>query len=139
MSYLQQGGGHRCAPPAVTGSESIADLIDQTFLSYNAGRLRELCQVFTTKLLEPDCTVGLAISGALTPAGLGLSCLIPLIRAGFVYWIVSTGANLYHDTHFALGLPLHQSRPHLDDYELRQHDIIRIYDIVFDYRTLLDT
>src|SRR5262249_58956539 len=46
---------------------------------------------------------------------------------------------LYHDTHYALDLPLHQSGPHLDDYELRKHDIIRIYDIVFDYRTLLDT
>ena len=108
-------------------------------LSYNGGRLRELCQVFARKMLEPDCTVGLTLSGALTPAGLGMSCLIPLIRAGFVDWIVSTGANLYHDTHYALDLPLHQSLPGLDDFKLREHDIIRIYDIVFDYRTLLDT
>ena len=48
-----------------------------------------------------------------------MSCLIPLIQAGFVDWIVSTGANLYHDTHYALDLPLHQSRPNLDDYALR--------------------
>ncbi|HEV3167892.1 MAG TPA: deoxyhypusine synthase, partial [Isosphaeraceae bacterium] len=121
------------------GRECAADLIDQAFLSYNAGRLREVCQVFTTKLLEPDCTVGLSLSGALTPAGLGMSCLIPLIRAGFLDWIVSTGANLYHDTHFALDLPLHQSRPGLDDFALREHQIIRIYDIIFDYKTLLDT
>ena len=130
---------HRIAPPAVLGSDLAADLIDQAFLSYNAGRLREVCRVFTRKMLEPRCTVGLAISGALTPAGLGMSCLIPLIRAGFVDWIVSTGANLYHDTHYALDLPLHQSRPNLDDHLLRQNDIIRIYDIVFDYATLLDT
>ena len=90
-------------------------------------------------MLEPDCTVGLSLSGALTPAGLGMSCLIPLIRAGFVDWIVSTGANLYHDTHYALDLPLHQSRPNLDDFALRENAIIRIYDIVFDYKTLLDT
>ncbi len=130
---------HRIAPPAVQGSDLAADLIDQAFLSYNAGRLREVCRVFTQKMLEPRCTVGLAISGALTPAGLGMSCLIPLIRAGFVDWIVSTGANLYHDTHYALDLPLHQSRPNLDDHLLRQNDIIRIYDILFDYATLLDT
>jgi deoxyhypusine synthase len=68
-----------------------------------------------------------------------MSCLIPLIRAGFVDWIVSTGANLYHDTHYALDLPLHQSHPGLDDFALREHDVIRIYDIVFDYTTLLDT
>jgi deoxyhypusine synthase len=130
---------HRIAPPPVSASVSAADLIDQAFLSYNGGRLREVCRVFAQKMLEPDCTVGLAISGALTPAGLGMSCLIPLIQAGFVDWIVSTGANLYHDTHYALDLPLHQSRPHLDDFFLREHDIIRIYDIVFDYATLLDT
>src|SRR5438309_1602833 len=139
MDYLHRISQHRIAPPEVTGSDAAADLIDRAFLSYNAGRLREVCQVFTRKMLEPDCTVGLTLSGALTPAGLGMSCLVPLIRAGFVDWIVSTGANLYNDTHYALDLPLHQSRPGLDDFELRKNDIIRIYDIVFDYRTLLDT
>jgi deoxyhypusine synthase len=139
MGYLESISRRRIHPPPVTGREVAADLIDHAFLSYNAGRLREICQVFTRKFLDPDCTVGLTISGALTPAGLGMSCLIPLIKAGFVDWIVSTGANLYHDTHFALDLPLHQSRPNLDDYALRQHDVIRIYDVVFEYRTLLDT
>src|SRR3984885_15266384 len=139
MDYLETISQHRIAPPAVTGDAKVADLIDQTFSSYNAGRLREVCKVFTHKFLEPDCTVGLTLSGALTPAGLGMSCLIPLIKAGFVDWIVSTGANLYHDTHYALDLPLHQSRPNLDDLALRKNDVIRIYDIVFDYKTLLDT
>src|SRR3954470_8006765 len=137
--FLGRLSQQRIAPPAVTGSTTAADLIDRAFLSYNAGRLREVCQVFTRKLLEPDCTVGWTISGALTPAGLGMSCLIPLVRAGFIDWIVSPGANLYHDTHYALDLPLHQSRPNLDDHALRENDIIRIYDIVFDYATLLDT
>lgn len=139
MDYLKKVSKHRIAPPPLTGAESAADLIDQAFLSYNGGRLREVCQVFTRKMLEPDCTVGLTLSGALTPAGLGMSCLIPLVKAGFVDWVVSTGANLYHDTHYALDLPLHQSHPGLNDFELREHDIIRIYDIVFDYKTLLDT
>src|SRR3954471_10672627 len=139
LKVLQQVSQHRIAPPGVSGSDLAADLIDRAFLSYNAGRLREVCQVFTRKMLEADCTVGLTISGALTPAGLGMSCLIPLVRAGFVDWIVSTGANLYHDTHYALDLPLHQSRPNRDDYALRENDVIRIYDIVFDYKTLLDT
>ena len=139
MNYLHQVSRHRIAPPAVTGLDTAADLIDRAFLSYNGGRLRELCQVFTRKMLQSDCTVGLTISGALTPAGLGMSCLIPLIKAGFVDWIVSTGANLYHDTHYALDLPLHQSHPGLNDFALREHDIIRIYDIIFDYKTLLDT
>lgn len=137
--YLGSISQHRIDPPAVTGDVSVADLIDQAFLSYNGGRLREVCRVFTKRLLAADCTVGLTLSGALTPAGLGVSCLIPLVRAGFVDWIVSTGANLYHDTHYALDLPLHQARPGLDDFALRENNIIRIYDIVFDYTTLLDT
>jgi deoxyhypusine synthase len=139
MNFLHSISLHRISPPGISGSETVADLIDGVFSSYNAGRLREICRVFVQKILQPDCTIGVTLSGALTPAGLGLSCLIPLIKAGFVDWIVSTGANLYHDTHYALDLPLHQSRPHLDDFALRQHEVIRIYDIVFSYQTLLDT
>ena len=83
MSFLESISLHRIAPPGVSGTESVADLIDRAFSSYNAGRLREVCRVFTERLLQPDCTVGLTLSGALTPAGLGMSCLIPLIQAGF--------------------------------------------------------
>jgi len=137
--FLKQISPRRIAPPAIDGKIAVADMIDEAFSSYNAGRLREVCQVFTRKMLTADCTVGLTLSGALTPAGLGVSCLIPLIRAGFVDWMVSTGANLYHDTHYALDLPLHQSRPDVNDFVLRENSIIRIYDIVFDYQTLLDT
>src|ERR671932_422766 len=96
-----------------------------------------LSQVSQCRIAPPEVT-GADLAADLTPAGLGMSCLIPLIRAGFIDWIVSTGANLYHDTHYALDLPLNQSRPGLDDHALRQNDVIRIYDIVFDYRTLLD-
>ena len=84
MGFLESISLHRIAPPPITGSEMVAELIDRAFSSYNAGRLREVCRVFTEKLLQPDCTVGLTLSGALTPAGLGMSCLIPLIQAGFV-------------------------------------------------------
>jgi deoxyhypusine synthase len=129
----------KIAPPPVTAGVPLADLIDQAFLSYNGGRLREGCRLFTQKMLAPDTRVGLALSGALTPAGLGISCLIPLVEAGFIDWVVSTGANLYHDTHFALGMDMHQSRPGLNDQELRDHAVIRIYDIVFDYENLLGT
>src|SRR5262249_25659013 len=131
--YLHTISQKRIAPPAVRGVTPLADLIDQTFLSYNAGRLREACQLFVNKMLEPSATVGLALSGALTPAGLGLSCLIPLLEAGFIDWVVSTGANLYHDTHFALGMDLHQSRPALDHRQLREHQGIRISHIVLHY------
>ena len=139
LPLLNRISQQRIDPPALTPNVPLADVIDQTFLSYNGGRLREACQLFTRKMLAPSATVGLALSGALTPAGLGISCLVPLIEAGFIDWIVSTGANLYHDTHFALGMDMHQSRPGLDDEELRANQVIRIYDIVFDYENLLGT
>src|SRR5262245_23885613 len=129
----------RIEPPALTGQTPLPRVIDDAFSSYNAGRLREACRLFATKMLSDDALVGLSLSGALTPAGLGISCLAPLVEAGFVDWIVSTGANLYHDTHFALGMDMHQSRPGLDDRVLRDHQVIRIYDIVVDSEIPLGT
>src|SRR6478752_2376682 len=139
VPLLQRISQRRISPPALAPNAPLADVIDNVFLSYNSGRMREGCQLFVRKMLAPDATVGLALSGALTPAGLGMSCLVPLIEAGFIDWIVSTGANLYHDTHFALGMDLHQSRPGLDDLALRENQVIRIYDIVFPYENLLGT
>ena len=135
-AYLR---GQAISPPPVRGDLSVAELVDGTFLAYNAGRLRDACRLFTTKMLEADCTVGLSLTGALTPAGLGMSTIIPLLEAGFVDWVVSTGANLYHDAHFGLGMSMHRGSPFADDVELREHGVVRIYDIVFDYRVLLDT
>jgi deoxyhypusine synthase len=137
--FLHRISRQKIAPPAVSSGVLAADLLDTAFLSYNAGRLREGCQLFVRKMLANNGTVGLALSGALTPAGLGMSCLVPLVEAGFIDWIVSTGANLYHDTHYALGMDLFQAGPNLPDLELRQNQVIRIYDIVFDYENLLGT
>jgi deoxyhypusine synthase len=131
--------GRRIDPRAIDGGETVADLVDETFLAYNAARLREACQLFTRKMLEPDVTVGLSVTGALTPAGLGISALIPLMRAGFVDWVITTGANLYHDTHFGIGLALHQGNTAVSDVVLREEEVVRIYDIFFDYSVLLDT
>jgi deoxyhypusine synthase len=131
--------GQRIDPRRIDGSESVVDLIDGTFLAYNAARLREAAQLFTDKMLEPDVTVGLTLTGALTPAGLGMAALIPLIEAGFVDWIISTGANLYHDTHFGLGLAMHRGNATESDIVLREEGVVRIYDIFFDYDVLLST
>jgi deoxyhypusine synthase len=131
--------GPAISPPPVRGDLAVADLVDGTFLAYNAGRLRDACLLFTRKMLEPRCTVGMSLTGAMTPAGLGMSTLIPLMEAGFVDWLVSTGANLYHDAHFGLGMEMHRGSPFADDVELREHGVVRIYDIVFDYHVLLDT
>ena len=131
--------GQRIDPKGLTGKETIAELVDNAFLAYNAGRLKEGCLLFTQRMLLPETTVGMSLTGAMTPAGIGMSCLIPLMEAGFVDWIISTGANLYHDAHFALGLALHRGRHDADDVELRDKGVVRIYDIFFDYDVLLST
>ncbi|MBI5419195.1 MAG: deoxyhypusine synthase [Deltaproteobacteria bacterium] len=131
--------GARILPPPVSKRVGAADLIDRFYLAYNAGRLREGARLLAEKMLRPEVTVGLSLSGALTPAGLGISCVVPLIKAGFADWIVSTGANLYHDAHFGLGMAMHAGSPFLDDRVLREEGVVRIYDILFSYDVLLDT
>jgi len=129
----------RLNPLGIGKDISAADLIDKTFLAYNGGRLREAAQLLTQKMLPDDGYIGMSLTGALTPAGLGKSCLIPLMKAGFVDWIVSTGANLYHDLHYGLDMKLYAGSPFLDDVVLHRDGVIRIYDILFDYNVLLDT
>jgi deoxyhypusine synthase len=132
-------GGQRIYPDPIHGDLRIDALIDGTFLAYNGGRLQKACRLMCERMLRDDVTVGVSLSGALTPAGVGRSCILPLIKAGFIDWIVSTGANLYHDTHFGLGMSLHRGTHAIDDALLRREGIIRIYDILFDYNVLLDT
>jgi len=131
--------GQRIDPKPITGRETIPELVDHAFLAYNAGRLAEGCRLFAERMLEDDVTVGMSLTGAMTPAGLGMSTIIPLVEAGFLDWIVSTGANLYHDAHFGLGLAMHRGTPFADDVELREEGVVRIYDIFFDYEVLLST
>jgi deoxyhypusine synthase len=131
--------GARIAPAAIGKGIGAADLIDRTFLAYNAGRLADGARLLAHKILKPDVTLGMTLTGALTPAGLGSSCIVPLLQAGVIDWIISTGANLYHDTHFALDLSLHRGSPFHSDNELRDEGVVRIYDILFDYTVLLDT
>ncbi|MDH5234071.1 MAG: deoxyhypusine synthase [Gemmatimonadota bacterium] len=131
--------GKKIDPRKLDGTESVVQLVEGTFQSYNSGRLREACALFTELMLEKDVTVGMTLTGALTPAGLGMSTIIPLMEAGFVDWIISTGANLYHDTHFGLGLSMHRGNPTASDTVLREEGVVRIYDVFFDYDVLLST
>jgi len=117
----------------------VADLIDRYFQAFNAARLREICHLLAREALKPQVVMGMSFSGALTPAGLGQSCLIPLIHNHYLDWIVTTGANVYHDLHFALGLPLFQGSPFANDRELLKHQVVRVYDVFLEFSTLLKT
>ena len=122
------------------GSPEVRNLIEGGFQAFNAGRLSEACHIFSDKMLAPanDTTIGLTVAGALTPAGLG-GCVIELMDRGLVDFLISTGANLYHDLHYALNFTLHRGSPFLDDVELYEQGIIRIYDVLFPASVLLET
>ncbi len=128
-------------PPMDTAPEAIANLIDTYFNAYNAARLRESCQLFA-RMIDSGATIGVSLSGALTPAGLS-SVLTPLMNNGFIDYISSTGANLYHDLHFDLGLPLYRGTPDVVtgavDVKLREDGIIRVYDVLFPADVLYKT
>ena len=131
--------GKRIDPPPLTGDVGITELVDRYFTAYNSARLRESAQLLVSILSQQDVYLGISLSGALTPTGLGKGILIPLMENGLVDYIVSTGANLYHDLHFGLGHSLHQGSPFCDDRRLVEDKLVRIYDIFFEQNVLLDT
>jgi deoxyhypusine synthase len=122
------------------GSQELRHLVDEGFQAFNAARLSEACAVFSEKMLaaEQDTTIGLTIAGALTPAGLG-GCVIEMMERGLIDFIISTGANLYHDLHYALNFILRRGSPFADDVQLYEDGVIRIYDVLFPATVLLET
>ncbi|MBF6591882.1 MAG: deoxyhypusine synthase [Ktedonobacterales bacterium] len=132
--------GARILPRPLRPEMSAADLIDEAFQAYNAGRIHEAAQLFARRMLDPDqdVTICLTIAGAMTPAGVGGS-IISLMERGAIDFVVSTGANLYHDIHYALNYALHRGSWQLPDTELHAAGVIRIYDVLFRDEVLLDT
>lgn len=132
--------GPQILPRRVRPDMTVAELIDEQFQAYNAARLHEAARLYAEEMLNPalDVTIGMTMAGALTPAGLG-GCIITLMEYGFVDFIISTGANLYHDMHHALAMTLHRGDFRLDDTKLQEEGVIRIYDILFEDKVLLDT
>ena len=132
--------GAQILPRRVRPGMTVTELIDEQYQAYNSARLNEAARLLVEEMLAPekDVTIGLTMAGALTPAGLG-GCLITLMEYGFVDFMISTGANLYHDMHYALAMTLHRSDFRLDDTKLQEEGVIRIYDILFEDKVLLDT
>lgn len=118
----------------------VSDLVENYYQAYNSARLNEACRLLVEKMLDPkrDVTIGITLAGALTPAGLS-GMIVSMMEKGFIDFIVSTGANLYHDMHFALNFPLYKGTWQVDDTTLYNHGIVRIYDIFLTTDTLLNT
>jgi len=96
--------------------------------SFGAGRLASACDIFENMVRDKDCTVFLALAGALVPAGLRTT-IADLIRQRYIDALVSTGANMVHDLIEALGGHHYKGHWFVDDYLLYQYHIYRIYDV----------
>ena len=118
---------------------SVVDLVDvyRRAGAFNGGRLAEACDLFG-RMIDSGATIALTVTGAMAPAGLG-GAFQAMMEAGFVDLVIATGANLYHDLHFALKLPVVQGHFQVDDRELYRAGIERIYDIFITEDSLLDT
>ena len=150
MPYRSPGSPEKSRPNYLTGkpiryyrprgSAEIRHLIDEGFQAFNAARLGEACRIFTDKMLLPehDTTIALTLAGAMTPAGLG-GCVVEMMERGLIDFVISTGANLYHDLHYALNFTLHRGSPFVNDVELFEEGVIRIYDVLFPATVLLET
>ena len=128
--------GKRILPKPITKDYSVTDLIEKTFNAYNSGRIKDAAELIVKEYSKEDVTIGMSLAGALTPAGMA-SSIIPLIEHGYVDWIVATGANMYHDMHYTFNLPLYEGSPNVDDCDLREVGVTRIYDVLFDYENVL--
>ncbi len=125
-------------PQPITGKESARELISHAFSAF-VGRQERTAFELMDRSMKEDCSIYLTLSGAMTPAGLHQSCLIPLIERGVISCLTTTGANLYHDAHRIIGHAIREVNPNAGDLQLRMARIIRIYDLGFWEEALLDT
>lgn len=125
-------------PTAITGRERPHDIITNKFPAY-VGRQERVAYELMRRSVEADARVFLTMSGAMTPAGLHSSCIVPLVERGIIGCITTTGANLYHDAHRVIGHRIREIDPTAGDLQYRLARIIRIYDLGFWEETLLET
>lgn len=133
-------GGRQVDPIRLGGNENVADMIDHCYAAsgFNGRRLAEACALYS-RMLNDGATVGVTLSGAMTPIGMQ-GIFIDLMKSGFVDWIISTGANLYHDLHRAFDYPVAQGHWNVDDNDLAELGVARIYDTyIGEHETLMAT
>ena len=116
---------------------TIEDLINVFSSSgFNGRQLGDAAKLYA-KMIKENATICLTVSGALTPVGFG-GIIKTLIERGFVDWIITTGANVYHEDHFAWGLPIKQGSFNVDDMKLYENEIVRIRDIYIKFYETLE-
>lgn len=134
LSKAQKRVSHRPGPQvagqAITGRETTGELIAGAFQAF-VGRELATAYKIIHRMIAEDHTIVLSLSGAMTPADLHTTCLIPLIKSGIVDILTTTGANIYHDLQRAIDGEFFAVDPNVGDLALRKVGLTRIYDLVF--------
>ena len=122
--------GHRVLTEPITGKETTSQLFEKAFGAYVGREVRDAYEIIK-RMIEDDHTIVLAMSGAMTPVDFGVSCIIPMIKAGYVDIITTTGANLYHDIQRLESDNWYEVNPNQGDIKLRKAGWTRVYDTAF--------
>ncbi len=116
--------------PIEIKKQKTSDLVENMALTGFQGRkLGEVTKIWQQMLKEKEITIWLGISGAIIPAGMR-KIISFLVKNRFVDAIVSTGAQMFHETFETLGKKHFIGEPQIDDYRLFKEGIVRIYDVL---------
>lgn len=126
------------SPQPIRGEESTAELLRDAFPAFAGRNVRDALRLMQKSVAE-DYSIFMTLSGAMTPAGLHHSCIIPLIEKGLISVLTTTGANIYHDVHRSIGYQIREIDPSGSDLEYREKDTVRIYDLAITNEILLET
>ncbi len=107
---------------SVSAEMTVGDLLD----AYGDGgvgaqNLHKAADVYAKMLGDDDVTNFFGLAGAMVPAGMR-DIVTDLIRDGHIDVLVTTGANLTHDTIEAIGGKHHHGREHAEEMTPREHD-----------------
>ncbi len=120
---MDQHSEHRSGRPADSPCPqevalSATELVERHFRGATAGQLSQAAQLLAHEFRsDPDLVMGLSIDNTLTPSGLAISTLVPLLQNGYIDWLTVTGTNLYYDALLALGKPLVRSSEAVPEVE----------------------
>jgi len=105
-------------------------------MSFTSRDLSRATNIFNRMIEDPDCSIVLTIAGS-TSAGGCMDLYTDLVRYNMVDAIVSTGASIVDMDFFeALGFKHYQGGQGIDDRDLRDLYIDRIYDTYIDEEEL---
>lgn len=116
---------------------NVVELVDAMGkTAFQARNLHRACGIYEKALRDKDCSIILTLAGSLFSAGMK-NVVVDMIRNDMIDAIVSTGAVIIdQDFLEALGFKHYQGAPNVDDNELRDLSIDRIYDTYIDEEDL---